>query len=219
MSTNEVAEKKGIVYLLSNPAIPNMVKIGITTRTIEKRMAELYSTGVPLPFTCEYAINVEDVDMIESKIEQIFAKQKVNPKREFYSIGIVEAKAFFELIENLSPGKKNDIDVTEKVQKAISTNVDELSKESVEQYKKRRPNLNFEEMNIPEGKTIQFIKDREIVASIIYPNKVKYKDKEYSISGLTKELLGKDYYVGPTPYWIYENRSLNEIYEETYILE
>ena len=48
--------KDGIVYVLTNPAFPNLVKIGITTRDeVQVRMAELYTTGVPLPFKCVYA--------------------------------------------------------------------------------------------------------------------------------------------------------------------
>ncbi len=53
---------EGSVYVLTNPAMPNMVKIGKTTRDLELRLADLYSTGVPLPFECEYAAKVKDVD-------------------------------------------------------------------------------------------------------------------------------------------------------------
>ena len=42
----------------------NMVKIGKTTRDVELRLADLYSTGVPLPFECEYAAKVKDVDKL-----------------------------------------------------------------------------------------------------------------------------------------------------------
>lgn len=37
----------GIVYLLTNPVMPGLVKIGMTTQEdIDKRMKELYTTGV-----------------------------------------------------------------------------------------------------------------------------------------------------------------------------
>ena len=45
-----------IVYVLTNPAMPGMVKIGMTDRPdVQRRMSELYSTGVPLPFECVIA--------------------------------------------------------------------------------------------------------------------------------------------------------------------
>lgn len=48
--------EEGIVYVLKNPAMPGLVKIGITTRAeVHIRMTELYTTGVPLPFECSFA--------------------------------------------------------------------------------------------------------------------------------------------------------------------
>lgn len=41
----------GIVYLLTNPYMPGLVKIGMTKQEdLEKRMKELYTTGVPVGF-------------------------------------------------------------------------------------------------------------------------------------------------------------------------
>ena len=38
----------GIVYVLTNPAMPGLVKIGMTTRdNLDARMKELYGTGSP----------------------------------------------------------------------------------------------------------------------------------------------------------------------------
>jgi hypothetical protein len=46
----------GYVYLLSNPAMPGLVKIGQTTRTVKERVAELSAhTGVAAPFVIEAA--------------------------------------------------------------------------------------------------------------------------------------------------------------------
>lgn len=54
-------EEQGIVYILINPAIPNLIKIGMTTaEDVKSRMAQLYTTGVPLPFECVYAARVSD---------------------------------------------------------------------------------------------------------------------------------------------------------------
>ena len=41
----------GWVYILTNKAMPGLVKIGLTTRDLEEWAAELLgATGVPLPF-------------------------------------------------------------------------------------------------------------------------------------------------------------------------
>ena len=56
----------GIVYLLTNPVMPGLVKIGMTTQEdIDKRMKELYTTGVPVPFECQFACKVKKGAKIE----------------------------------------------------------------------------------------------------------------------------------------------------------
>lgn len=42
----------GIVYVLTNPAMPGLVKIGMTTRdNLDARMKELYGTGFLSPLS------------------------------------------------------------------------------------------------------------------------------------------------------------------------
>ena len=55
---------EGIVYVLTNPAMPKLVKIGKTGRGVETRLNDLYTTGVPLPFEYAYAARVEDMDKV-----------------------------------------------------------------------------------------------------------------------------------------------------------
>lgn len=52
---------KGLVYLLTNPAMPGIVKIGLTTRgDMGQRLQELFTTGVPVPFDCVFACEVDN---------------------------------------------------------------------------------------------------------------------------------------------------------------
>ena len=74
---------EGSVYVLTNPAMPNIVKIGKTTRNVELRLADLYSTGVPLPFECEYAAKVKDVDKTEKHFIQYFHRIELILKESF----------------------------------------------------------------------------------------------------------------------------------------
>lgn len=42
-------KEQGIVYVLTNPSMPGMVKIGMTERSeMDARLKELYTTGVPV---------------------------------------------------------------------------------------------------------------------------------------------------------------------------
>jgi T5orf172 domain len=44
----------GFVYVLSNEAMPGIVKVGMTTKLAEDRAKQLRGTGVPLPFHVEF---------------------------------------------------------------------------------------------------------------------------------------------------------------------
>lgn len=57
----------GYVYIFSNKAMPGLYKIGCTGRSPRLRADELYSTGVPYPFTIEYYAEVDNYHSIESK--------------------------------------------------------------------------------------------------------------------------------------------------------
>lgn len=74
---------KGIIYILTNDAIPAYIKIEITT-DLEQRLKSLDTTPVPLPFRCHYAIEVDDYDKREKLIHDAFADHRFRPNREFF---------------------------------------------------------------------------------------------------------------------------------------
>ena len=76
--------------------MPGLVKIGMTTQEdIERRMRELYTTGVPVPFECQFACKVKkgDCAKIEKALHTAFAPQRINANREFFRIQVEQAKA------------------------------------------------------------------------------------------------------------------------------
>ena len=76
----------GTVYVLTNPAMPDLVKIGKTTRDVSLRLSDLYTTGVPLPFECEYAAKVRNVDETEKAFHEAFGPNRINIKRHCFVI-------------------------------------------------------------------------------------------------------------------------------------
>jgi hypothetical protein len=81
----------GWVYVLSNDAHPHFVKIGHSTDAPESRVAEIHSTGVPLPFIVEFKIYVEECGGLEAAAHEELKGSRVNPKREFFRISVEEA--------------------------------------------------------------------------------------------------------------------------------
>ena len=73
----------GIVYVLTNPAMPGYVKIGHTSQSVEARMKTL-SSKAPLPYECAAAWEFEDARMVEKALHSAFADQRASRFKEFF---------------------------------------------------------------------------------------------------------------------------------------
>ena len=82
----------GRVYVLSNPAMPGLLKIGYTMNTVEVRVKELsIATGVPTEFCIEYQVECRDPAGLEAYAHTFFQNKRYNGNREFFSISINDA--------------------------------------------------------------------------------------------------------------------------------
>lgn len=76
------------VYVLSNPAMPGIVKIGRAI-VVESRVEDLSRpTGVPLPFQIEHVELVEDEVGVEYLAHASLAPHRINPRREFFAVPV-----------------------------------------------------------------------------------------------------------------------------------
>ncbi len=186
--------------------MPNLVKIGKTSQAgVEKRMKQLYTTGVPLPFECEYACTVNNSDDVEKRLHRGLQKYRLTESREFFEI---EAEDVIELlglvaIDNVTPDFVKALDATSTPEE----------KSSVDKIKKKRPKLNFFDMGIPEGSILNYFKG-EYQVTVCSENKVLYQGEERSLTSVTKELMGIERNPAPAPRWFYKGRRLKEIYDE-----
>lgn len=197
----------GTLYLLVNPAMPGLVKIGITNQDdVQSRMAQLYTTGVPVPFECVYAAEVNDPSAVERALHNAFGPQRINPKREFFQIDPGQAIGIIKLLQIR--------EVTPHVL-AQRSEISEAEIEAGTAIKKRRPNLNFTEMQIPLGEKIINTSTGE-EATILTERSVIFREQEMSLTAATRLALELDYNVAPTPYWTHNGVNLQEIYDRTY---
>jgi hypothetical protein len=202
-----MSEKNQIIYVLTNRAMPNLVKIGKTTRAdVQLRMKELHTTGVPLPFECAYASEVDNAAAAEKALHEAFAHNRLNIKREFFTLSPTAPIAILKLIEI-----KN---ITNAFSTEIAKSSTKEDKEALETYKSKRPALNFEKLGIPSGSQISFILNPTIVATVVNSKKVAYGSEEFFLTPLTTKLLERETAVQPSPYWMYNNRSLKDMYDE-----
>lgn len=80
--------KAGWIYILTNPSMSDLIKVGLTTTSPEQRLRELSSaTGVAQKFDLYATFEVSDVDAAEAKAHRILAQLfgRPNNSREFFS--------------------------------------------------------------------------------------------------------------------------------------
>lgn len=77
---------RGYVYILSNESMPRLLKIGYTERSVEERVVELNSTGVPVPFEVDAIFYSANPQEDESLIHNSLCNFRINKCREFFAI-------------------------------------------------------------------------------------------------------------------------------------
>ena len=125
-----------IVYALTNPAMPGIVKIGMTDRDdVKRRMSDLYTTGVPLPFECAVAWEIDGREAleIENALHTAFGPNRVNSSREFFELDPEQVQVLLRVM----PGR----DVTPKNPEPEKDTQDDGQAASNE-YKKRQARTN-----------------------------------------------------------------------------
>ncbi|MEO0377188.1 MAG: GIY-YIG nuclease family protein [Cyanobacteria bacterium P01_A01_bin.17] len=197
-----------VVYVLTNSAMPGLVKIGKTLQDDHNtRVSQLYTTGVPVPFDIEYACRVPNPTEVEAALHTAFAPQRINPRREFFEIDPDQAIAILRLL--------NVEDVTDEVKSDLD-GIGSQDQNAATRLRARRPSLNFEEMGIPIGSQLDSVPTDD-VAIVVDAKKISFRNSALtSLSAATREMLGLDYSVKPTPHWSFSGKNLQEIYNETY---
>jgi hypothetical protein len=80
---------RGFLYIVSNPAMPGLLKVGYTTRAVNQRLTELASTGVPGKFRLEFYCEIESSVVLERKTHS--ALRKYHHNKEFFKCSVHEA--------------------------------------------------------------------------------------------------------------------------------
>lgn len=198
----------GVVYVLSSPAMPGIVKIGRTSQSdVQLRIAQLYGTGVPVPFSVEFAARVPNPTEVERALHIAFAPQRLNPRREFFRIEPEQAIVILRLLH------VEDATAEFSDQSGL---IDQESLAAAETLRRRRPVLNFVEMGIPLEGRLSWGQS-EIEAIVVSPRTVSLNGEEMSLSAATRAVSdARSSGSNPDRYWFYRGRSLREIYDETY---
>ncbi|MEU9098987.1 GIY-YIG nuclease family protein [Streptomyces sp. NPDC048361] len=84
--------ERGVIYVLTNPFIPGIVKIGRTARKLTERVREISRpTGVPADYEAIYDQIVSDARAAENELHSLLRDHRVNPQKEFFRISVRDA--------------------------------------------------------------------------------------------------------------------------------
>jgi len=191
-----------IVYILTNPVLPDLIKIG-KTANLEERLRSLSShAGVPVPFECYYACEVADSRDVERRLHGAFRDHRINPKREFFRINPERVQMILEALS------LNDVTPT------MDMVEDEEDIETMRRAKARRPVFKFSTVDVPIGTILHFIKDESVTCTVVDDKRVNFEGSITSLSDAARTMLhrhgGKLTAAQGPLYWIYENETLTE---------
>ena len=190
---------EGIVYILTNSAMDDIIKIG-RTDNLQQRMRSLYTVGVPAPFTCYYAARVAEAEQVERNVHEIFANERVNKQREFFSTDPHRAALVIKMValEEVSDRTKLD-----------AADADAITAADKATEKRRR--LNFAVIDISVGEELTFANRDDVKCTVHHqvPAQVEYDGVITTLSASARTVLGVDYGVQGALYWMYDGETLN----------
>ena len=173
----------GFVYLATNENMPNLVKIGITNDSVEKRMDELSSAGVPGQFVSRYYTEAENAARTEIELHDLFSYCRVNERRraggrEFFRVDWLSVAVALVILTEKDHEKRVNI-------------LTQLAKEPDEQEDDKEVGVKTSPENARDARRILYMKyATERVARdttpIVYDRALSYLSEHY--------LDGKDVY-------------------------
>ena len=172
-----------IVYVLTNPAMPGIVKIGMTDRPdVQRRMGELYTTGVPLPFDCVIAREIEDREAVEIEcaLHTAFGPNRINTSREFFQVDPEQV----EVLLRVMPGR--DVTPQDTDQSAELQPDDREASSEFKRRQSRTDELEFIEALNENGETVY---DRVLALGKQGGMRIKWGRKGFSLNAVSSGAL------------------------------
>lgn len=194
---------KGYIYIMTNPCLNNMVKIGYATN-VEERRKQLSTTA--LPYEYEIYATYETPGKLEDKklhklIDDLNPDLRVSKNREFFVMTPDDAYGLLEAIATISGSN-------EKLRKKDTA----LPDDSV--TRTHKPPVNFVKCGIPIGAKLVYVEDPSIVAVVASERKVQYQNELTSLSAIARQIKNVKAIQGPS-YFTYNGELVCDIARRT----
>lgn len=171
-----MSEEVEFVYIFTNPAMPDYVKVGITN-DIERRIKDLSRpTSIAEPFECFGHLTVKGNKPSAHDIETIlhfFLSREFRQTKEYFVASVPEVEKYFKYIEIINPRIKYSLHKSTTKEKSRQTT--------------------FEMLRIPVGAELAFKTDDSIRCKVVdNKNTVLYNGEHTSLSAIAmKQNNGK----------------------------
>lgn len=194
---------KGYIYIMTNPCLQNMVKIGYAT-DVEIRRKQLSTTALPYKYEI-YAIYETSGNLEDKKLHQLIDSLnpdlRVSKNREFFIMSPEEAYDLLNAIATISGTQ----DKLKRDKKQAQVNIAK---------RHPRPAINFMKCKIPVGAELNFADDQNIKVVVESERKVLYNGELTSLSAIAGKIKGMKSIRG-SDYFMYNGKLISKIAEET----
>lgn len=209
---------RGVIYILTNPAFPEYVKIGYAN-DLERRMKD-FNQNEALPFAFRvYAIYEVYERLTDKKLHDLI--DTLNPdlrtvenfdgkerKREFYAMSKEDAYKLLECIAKISGTEPR----LKRMKPTGHEVLDEQVAQEVEENARRSP-LRFSMCGLKQGDFVTFKNDESIKVKIADDRHLEYNNEIMSCSALARKLLGlpDNAVLAGTDYFMYDGMALPDL--------
>lgn len=202
---------RGKIYILTNDAMPDFIKIGFTAADdVETRMRQLDTTGMPLPFRLHACVEIDNAQQLERLAHDLFAVQRARPNREFFILEPETAVRYLKAI-SLNDATARWVAVN---QQMIDETGSAVAEEDVN--KPRQASFTFSSAGVPIGSEIVFVRNPEFVAIVASDTEVHFENATVKLSPLARLLFERigavnssGAYAGPQ-YFTFEDEILSD---------
>ncbi|MCR4654923.1 MAG: GIY-YIG nuclease family protein [Lachnospiraceae bacterium] len=189
----------GYIYIMTNPALHDMVKIGYAN-DVEARRQQLSTTALPYEYeiyaTYETSGKLED-KKLHKMIDNLNPDLRVSKNREFFVMSPEDAYELLEAIAVISGSQ-------DKLKRARSGKSPDTAQTV------RKPPINFYKCGLKDGDQLVCTEDASIVASVKGEHKVLYGDEITSLTAIMRKIKGYKNIAGPS-YFTFNGEPLTDI--------
>lgn len=209
---------EGYIYVMTNPCLHDMVKIGYAS-DVEARRKQLSTAA--LPFEYEIYATYETSEQLEDKklhelIDTLNPKLRLAKNREFFAMSAEKAYRLLEAIAIISGSADKLKRVVPMQGEGAVSSTRKQSHCQGNSGRKQRPAINFQKCGIPVGAELVFIDDASVRATVVdaEKNKVEYNGETTSLSPLAEKFRNVSAIQGASVF-TYNGKKITEIAEET----